>query len=67
MQLQLFETDIEELGMLVGVMKVGRSLLHCKLHDRRRQRTKSDWSPKLNPRLLPRSIARSAYFGIVLS
>jgi hypothetical protein len=49
MQPQLFETDIEELRMLVGVMKVGRSLLHCKLHDSR-QRTKSNWSPKLNPR-----------------
>ena len=67
MQLQLFETDIEELGMHVGVMKAGRSLLHCKLHTKHRQRTKSDWSRKLNPRLLPRSIARSAYFGIVLS
>ena len=66
MQLQLFETDFEELGMLVGVMKVGRSLLHCKLHASRK-RTKSNWSPKLNPRLLPRSIARSAYFGIVLA
>src|SRR6476620_452074 len=32
MQRELFETDIKELPLLFGMMRVGRQLLHCKLH-----------------------------------
>jgi hypothetical protein len=67
MQLQLFETDIEELRMLVGVMKVGRSLLHCKLHDSAGSARNLTGARSSIPDNFRVSIARSAYFGIVLA
>jgi hypothetical protein len=70
MQRELFETDIGELALLFGMMKVGRRLLHCQTHrddgERHRQHTKSDWSPKVDRSLLLRSVARSGYFGAAL-
>ena len=62
MQRELFETDIGELPLLFGMMKVGRRLLHCKLHldagERHRQHSKSDWSPIVDPSLQPEKVSR---------
>ena len=63
MQRELFETDIGELPLLFTMMKLGRRLLHCKLHrDDGERHTGSaqnpDWSPKLDPSLLLRKVSR---------